>query len=100
MYTVKAYFKVFGQMSQDILDELQFFLLVFNFHIRGFDIHGTLVARINRIYGGLPVLSISINLGRMSVLEHVAFMGQINLNIILLGKPKRKDHFGDQEVDG
>jgi hypothetical protein len=38
------------------MDELQFFPLVFNFDIRGFDIHGTLVARINRIYRGLRVL--------------------------------------------
>jgi hypothetical protein len=37
-------------MFQDIMDELQFFPLVFNFNICGFDIHGTLVAQINRIY--------------------------------------------------
>jgi hypothetical protein len=33
--------------------ELQLFPLVFNFDICGFDIYGTLVARINRIYRGL-----------------------------------------------
>jgi hypothetical protein len=44
-------------MFQDIMDELQFFPLVFNFDICGFDIYiyGTLVARINHIYKGLPV---------------------------------------------
>jgi hypothetical protein len=39
-------------MLQDIIDELQFFPLVFNF-----DIHGTLVARIDRTYRGLPVIA-------------------------------------------
>jgi hypothetical protein len=43
-------------MFQDIMDELQFFPLVFNFDICGFDTYGTLVARINRMYRGLPVL--------------------------------------------
>jgi hypothetical protein len=43
-------------MFQDIMDELQFFPLVFNFDICGFDMYGTLVVRINRIYRGLPVL--------------------------------------------
>jgi hypothetical protein len=43
-------------MFQDIMDELQFFPLVFNFDICFFDIYGTLVARINCIYRGLPVL--------------------------------------------
>jgi hypothetical protein len=47
-------------MFQDIMDELQFFPLVFNFDIFGFDIYGTLVARINRIYRGLPVLSYNL----------------------------------------
>jgi hypothetical protein len=42
-------------MSQDVMDELQFFPLVFNLDVCGFDIHGTLVARINRMYRGLPV---------------------------------------------
>jgi hypothetical protein len=42
-------------MFQDIMDELQFFPLVFNFDICGFDTYGALVARINRIYRGLPV---------------------------------------------
>jgi hypothetical protein len=37
-------------MFQDIMDELQFFPLVFNFDICRFDIYGTIVARINRIY--------------------------------------------------
>jgi hypothetical protein len=36
-------------MFQDIVDELQFPLLVFDFNICGFKIYGTLVARINRI---------------------------------------------------
>jgi hypothetical protein len=44
-------------MFQDIMDELQLFPLVFNFHIRNFEIYGTLFARINRIYRGLPVYS-------------------------------------------
>jgi hypothetical protein len=43
-------------MFQDIMDELQFFPLVFNFDVCDFNIYGTLVARINRIYRGLPVL--------------------------------------------
>jgi hypothetical protein len=43
-------------MFQDIMDELQFFRLVFNFDICGFDIYGTLVARINLVCRGLPVL--------------------------------------------
>jgi hypothetical protein len=38
------------------MDELQSLPLVFNFDIRGFDIHATFVSRINRIYRGLPVL--------------------------------------------
>jgi hypothetical protein len=42
-------------MFQDIMDELQFFPLIFNFDMGGFDIYGTFVARINRIYSGLPV---------------------------------------------
>jgi hypothetical protein len=42
-------------MFQDIMDELQFFPLVFHFDMCGFDIYGTLVARTNRIYRGLPV---------------------------------------------
>jgi hypothetical protein len=42
-------------MFQDFMDELQFFLLVFNFDICGFDTYSTLVARISRIYRGLPV---------------------------------------------
>jgi hypothetical protein len=37
-------------MFQDVMDELQFFPLLFNFHICDFDINGTLVARINSIY--------------------------------------------------
>jgi hypothetical protein len=45
-------------MFQDIMDELQFFPLLFNFDICGFDIYGTLVARINRIYRGLPVYAL------------------------------------------
>jgi hypothetical protein len=44
-------------MFQDIMDELRFFPLVFNFDICGFDIYGTLVARNNRICGGIPVLA-------------------------------------------
>jgi hypothetical protein len=44
-------------MFQDIMDEIQFFELVINFDICGFDIYGTLVARIYRIYRGLAVLS-------------------------------------------
>jgi hypothetical protein len=42
-------------MFQDIMDKLQIFPLVYNFDICGFDTYGTLVARINRIYRGLPV---------------------------------------------
>jgi hypothetical protein len=42
-------------MIKDIMDELQFFPLVFNFDITGFDIYLTLVARIDRIYRSLPV---------------------------------------------
>jgi hypothetical protein len=42
-------------MFQDIIAESQFFPLVFTFQICGFDIYGTLVARINSIYRGLPV---------------------------------------------
>jgi hypothetical protein len=38
------------------MDELQFFPLVFNFDICGFDIYGTLVAQINRTYRFLSVL--------------------------------------------
>jgi hypothetical protein len=37
-------------MLQDLMDELQFFPLVFNHDICGFDIYGRLVVRINRIY--------------------------------------------------
>jgi hypothetical protein len=43
-------------MFQDIMDELQFLLLVFNFDICGFDMDGKFVERINRINGGLPVI--------------------------------------------
>jgi hypothetical protein len=43
-------------MFQDIMDELQLLLLVFNFDICGFDIYGTFVERINRINIGLPVI--------------------------------------------
>jgi hypothetical protein len=54
-------------MFEDIMDDLEFLPLVFNFDICGFDIcgfdicgfdiYGTLVARIDRIHRGLPVLS-------------------------------------------
>jgi hypothetical protein len=44
-------------MFQDIMDELQIFSLVFNFDVCSFNIYGTLVARINRIYRVLPVSS-------------------------------------------
>jgi hypothetical protein len=47
-------------MFQDIMDELQFFPLVFNFDICCFDIYGTLVARINRVYRGLPLPCITL----------------------------------------
>jgi hypothetical protein len=43
-------------MFQDIVDELQFFPLVSNFDICGFDIYDTFVTRINRMYTGLPSL--------------------------------------------
>jgi hypothetical protein len=43
-------------MFQDIMDELQFFPMVFNFDICGFDMYGKLVARINRICRGMPVI--------------------------------------------
>jgi hypothetical protein len=45
-------------MSSDIMDELQFFPLVFNFDICGFEIQTTLVARINRIYTGFPIYNV------------------------------------------
>jgi hypothetical protein len=47
-------------MFQDIMDELQFFPLVFNFDIRGFDIYGTLMARINHIYRGSSVVAVVV----------------------------------------
>jgi hypothetical protein len=48
-------------MFQDVMDGLQFFPLVFNLDIRGFDIHGTLVARINRIYIEVYLYAIRMN---------------------------------------
>jgi hypothetical protein len=43
-------------MFQDIIDKLQFLPLIFNFDICGFEIYGTLMAQINRIYRGLPIV--------------------------------------------
>jgi hypothetical protein len=65
-------------MFQDIVDELQFFPLVFNFHICGFDIYGTLVARINRIHTGLPVFPRSSKLMFSKKFPHTSHMpGQL-----------------------
>jgi hypothetical protein len=64
-------------MFQDIMDELQFFPLVFNFHICGFDIYGTLVARINRKCRGLPVLGgIPCTYSRGSLAAKMACCGE------------------------
>jgi hypothetical protein len=43
-------------MFQDIMDELQFLLMIFNFDICGYEIYGTLIARINCTYRGLPAI--------------------------------------------
>jgi hypothetical protein len=64
-------------MFQDIMDELQFFPLIFNFDICGFDIYGTLVARINRVCRGLPVIAI----GYVNYIHRVTFgVSQMVLN--------------------
>jgi hypothetical protein len=44
-------------MLQDIMNEIKLFPLVFKFDICGFNTHGSLVARNNRIYRGLPVIN-------------------------------------------
>jgi hypothetical protein len=56
-------------MFQDIMDELQFFSLVFNFDICGFDMYCTLVARIDRIYRRLPALRKRIVISRVVLLK-------------------------------
>jgi hypothetical protein len=52
-------------MFQDIMHELKFFPLLFNFHLCGFDIYGTLIARINRVYRGVTCSSFLIMLPYM-----------------------------------
>jgi hypothetical protein len=94
--------------------------LVFNFDIRGFDIYGTLVARTNRLYRGLPVFGPKrdevtgewrklhngelhnlysspgiiirqIKSRRIWWAGHVARMGEWrNVYRVLVGKPERK----------
>jgi hypothetical protein len=52
----KARIKSYDECSKTSRMNHSFSPLVFNFYICGFEIYGTLIARINRLYRGLPVV--------------------------------------------
>jgi hypothetical protein len=64
-------------MFQDIVDDLQFFPLVFNF-----DMYGTLVARINSIFRGLPVFHFLIFL-YMQSLKNVVVLSYHSRSLLI-----------------
>jgi hypothetical protein len=61
-------------MFQNIMGETEFFPLIFNFDICGFEIHGTFVVRINRINRGLPVYSLLMPVGIILIIIWYLFL--------------------------